>query len=256
VVRSTRPCILVVTHFVQERQYCRPREDKHKAKWPLYPHPSLYVSHTQQLFFRTGTHDTSARTRCRTLEYAARPEHPCVRNEELRHLRFEQLIRYFSTAGSLSREEETIEDTVEMDDEAVMCDQNHRHYDLKCEKMVPGTKFPSRAQGLEVLQRRRQARLAVSRIPFLEPLGAKRENYHQQNPRELVRRRDRRVFSMEPDLSLSLYIYIYSPRPLGSSCSDLPGTVRAPRRRFQTGIWSGRFAGTRPTARWGSDHGT
>ena len=67
-----------------------------------------------------------------------------------------------------------------MDDEAVMCDQNHRHYDLKCEKMVPGAKFPSRAQGLEVLLRRRQARLAVSRIPFLEPLGAKRENYHQQ----------------------------------------------------------------------------
>ena len=67
-----------------------------------------------------------------------------------------------------------------MDDEAVRCDQNHRHYDRKCEKMLPGTKFPSRVQGLEVLQRRRQARLAVSRIPFLEPLGPKRENYYQQ----------------------------------------------------------------------------
>ncbi len=188
-VRSTRPCILLVTAFVQERQFCRPREDKHKAKWPLYPHPSLYVSHTQQLFFRTGAHDTSARTRCHILEYAAHPEHRAYRNEALRHLRFEQLIRYFSTAGSLSREEETIEDTVEMDDEAVLCDQNHRHYDLKCEKMLPGTKFPSRAQGLEVLQRRRQARLAVSRIPFLEPLGGKRENYYQQNPREGVQAR-------------------------------------------------------------------
>ncbi len=248
-VRSTRPCILVVTSFVQERQFCRPREDKHKAKWPLYPHPSLYVSHTQQLFFRTGAHDTSARTMCCILEYAARPEHPCVRNEELRHLRFEQLIRYFSTAGSLSREEETIEDTVEMDDEAVLCDQNHRHYDLKCEKMLPGTKFPSRAQGLEVLQRRRQARLAVSRIPFLEPLGAKRENYHQQILGNLCAGA---TVERSP-WSRPLYMRHV---PLGSYYSAFPGTVRARPRRFQTDIWSGRFAGTRLKARGGSGRKT
>jgi hypothetical protein len=41
VVRSTRPCILAVTVFVPERQYVRPREDSHKAKWPLYPYPAV-----------------------------------------------------------------------------------------------------------------------------------------------------------------------------------------------------------------------
>jgi hypothetical protein len=66
VVRSTRPCTQAVTIFVQERQYCRPREDSHIAKWPLYPHPTLYVNRSQQYFFR---------------------------HAQLRHLRLEQVIR-------------------------------------------------------------------------------------------------------------------------------------------------------------------
>ena len=90
------------------------------------------------------------------------------------------MVRYFSTASGLNREEETIEDTIEVDDATVACELNHRHYDDQCEKAPPGTKFPSRVQGLEVLQRRRQARLGVSRLPFLEPLGAKREPHYEQ----------------------------------------------------------------------------
>ena len=67
-----------------------------------------------------------------------------------------------------------------MDDAAVDCNLYHRHFDRFCEGTLPGTKFPSRAQGLEVLQRRRQARLGVSRLPFLEPLGAMREPFYEQ----------------------------------------------------------------------------
>ena len=53
VVRSTRPCTLLVTKFVVEKQYARPREENHKAKWALYPHPTHYLPKTQQYFFRT-----------------------------------------------------------------------------------------------------------------------------------------------------------------------------------------------------------
>ena len=37
------------------------------------------------------------------------------RNERLRHLRVEQMMRYFSTASGLNRENDTIEDTVEVE---------------------------------------------------------------------------------------------------------------------------------------------
>jgi len=38
VVRSTRPVTLLITKFVLEKQYSRPREDTHKAKHTNYPH--------------------------------------------------------------------------------------------------------------------------------------------------------------------------------------------------------------------------
>ena len=93
------------------------------------------------------------------------------RSTQLQHLRLEQAVRYFSSANGLVREEPTREDTVDVADEAVAPEKRHRHYDTFCESdnATPGTKFPAVAQGLEVLTRRRQARLAVSRIPFLEP---------------------------------------------------------------------------------------
>ena len=203
-VRSTRPCILVTSSFVQEKQYSWPREDNHKAKWPLYPHPSLYLSKTHHYFFRTSARTVSwLHVSLRILRWGGARGHAwerSPRNDALRHLRLEQVVRYFSTAGGLMRGEATIEDTIEMDDEAVLCDEHHRHYDRMCEKTAPGTKYPSRAQGLDVLQRRRQAHLAVSRIPFLEPLGGKRENYYQQNPREGIEARPSSVLDLCPHM--------------------------------------------------------
>ena len=105
---------------------------------------------------------------------------PPRRHESLRHVRIEQVVRYFATASGLSREETTMENTVEVDDAVVACDSKHQHYDPNCENMPPGTKLLSTAQGLEVLQRRRQARLGVSRLPLLEPLGAMRESFYEQ----------------------------------------------------------------------------
>ena len=52
VVRSTRPCILANTSFVPDKQFCMVRDAGHKAKWPDYPHPELYLTKTQQYFFR------------------------------------------------------------------------------------------------------------------------------------------------------------------------------------------------------------
>ena len=37
------------------------------------------------------------------------------RNERLRHLRVEQMMRYFSTASGLNRENDTIEDAIEVE---------------------------------------------------------------------------------------------------------------------------------------------
>ena len=90
------------------------------------------------------------------------------------------MVRYFSTASGQARCEQTIEDTVENDDEAMECDIHHRHFDAFCEATLPGVKFPSRVKGMETLQRRRQSRLAVSRTPYLEPLGGKREDFYEQ----------------------------------------------------------------------------
>lgn len=74
VVRSTRPCILVITNFVQDRQYCRPRDDSHKAKWPDYPSPELYLSRTSQYFFRT----VCMRVHVRSAGHSARDCARCI----------------------------------------------------------------------------------------------------------------------------------------------------------------------------------
>ena len=78
------------------------------------------------------------------------------------------------------RSEHTNENTMENDDGAVEPDLNHRHYDEISERAPVGQRFPSCIKGLDVLQRRKQGRLAVNRIPFLEPLAAQRESYYEQ----------------------------------------------------------------------------
>jgi len=76
---------------------------------------------------------------------------------------------------------ETNEDTMETDDEeAFGIERTHRHYDDFCERTPVGTKFASAEKGLETLSRRAQSRLAVSRRPYLEPIGVRREEYYEQ----------------------------------------------------------------------------
>ena len=136
---------MIFTDFIQPKDYARPRDDRHKAKFPDYPHPTLILSKTQQYFFR---------------------------NSSLKHLRIEQVVRYFSTAAWIRRGEHTVEDTIEENqEEHAKRETNHRHYDSFAEKLTAGQKFPSRAVDCDIYQRRRQARLGVTRAPTLEPLG-------------------------------------------------------------------------------------
>ena len=53
IVRSTRPCNLIMSSFVTPREYCCPRPESHKARWPTYPQPDLYLTATQKYFFRS-----------------------------------------------------------------------------------------------------------------------------------------------------------------------------------------------------------
>ena len=99
------------------------------------------------------------------------------RNARLRHLRIEQVVRYFSAYSNRARTEETNEDTIEGDDDFVGAEKSHRHFDGFCEKAAVGSKFQCATKGLETLMRRAQSRLAVGRVPYLEPLGKRREEY-------------------------------------------------------------------------------
>lgn len=73
-----------------------------------------------------------------------------------------------------------MEDTIQEDDNLIGCDKHHRHYDYFSEKTLPGTRFSSCAHGLEPLIRRKQARLGVSRPPYQEPLGKRRDDFYEQ----------------------------------------------------------------------------
>ncbi len=102
------------------------------------------------------------------------------RDVRLRHMRIEQVVRYFSTSAGAAKSQETNEDTVMGDDDAMEVDRSHRHYDNFSERTPAGVKFPCVAKGIETLSRRRQGRLAVSRLPYLEPLGKRREEFYEQ----------------------------------------------------------------------------
>jgi len=143
---------LVFPDFIKDVQYTRVRDDRHKAKFPDYPHPTLILSKNQQYLFR---------------------------HSALKHLRIEQLIRYFSTTSWIRRGETTQEDTIQHNDESIPCDRRHKHFDEFAERVVCGQKFHSRAVDCDVYMRRKQSRLGVTRTPFLEPLGKKREDFWQ-----------------------------------------------------------------------------
>ena len=154
VVRSTRPVQYTPTAFIPARESRTPRDPNHVERVPAYPDPQFYLSHAGKYLFR----------------------HP-----DLRHLRLEQYNRYFAHAGDRAAVEgPTLEDTVLEDDGAVQSEPGHRHCDAFAESILPGAVFPSIAAGVEGARRRRQARLAVSRVPFIEPLADKRETFYEQ----------------------------------------------------------------------------
>ena len=102
------------------------------------------------------------------------------RAPELRHLRVEQYMRYYSSS-SREMSQATHEDTV-LDDEVIVNaepDRSHKNYDRFSEGVPEGTRFSSGYQGVEVARRRAQPRLAVAYHPALEPLGQKREPFYQ-----------------------------------------------------------------------------
>ena len=152
VVRCTRPVIWTPTSFVQPRDQSTPRSPAHLASRPDYPHSQFYLSATQQYFFRHG---------------------------DLRHLRIEQFNRYFSSCRDNARDgQETLENAAGDEDDNVAAETSHRHYDPWAESVLPGTTLASSHQ-VDSVRRRKQARLAVSRLPFIEPIGKAREDFYE-----------------------------------------------------------------------------
>ena len=87
--------------------------------------------------------------------------------------------RYFCFIGSY--DEESIEDTradEEEDGRLVADDTSHVHHDPLMASVAAGTKYPS-AKNIPSARRRQQTRLGVTRSPFIEPIGATRENHYQ-----------------------------------------------------------------------------
>ena len=148
VVRSTRPVQFTHAKFVPNQEYRTPREPGEVAQ------DAYFMNNTQKYFFR---------------------------HEDLRHLRIEQFQRYFSLAGDRGEERTsvTLENTAEDEEDVVERQPHHRHYDEFAEDVVPGSLFQSVRQGVGGARKRKCARLGVSRVPFIEPLGDKRENSYE-----------------------------------------------------------------------------
>jgi hypothetical protein len=97
----------------------------------------------------------------------------------LRHLRVEQVNRYFAYAGTGDNEggEEYLWGDAN-DNIAPQID--HRHYDEYAQELDIGTLMASNAAGVPGLRRRKSARLGISRVPFHEPIGSRREAFYEQ----------------------------------------------------------------------------
>ena len=103
------------------------------------------------------------------------------RHESLRHLRIEQFNRFFAFAGdSEVAVGPTLEDTLADEDDEVAPIAHHRHYDGFAQGIPTGTILHSSASGVPGVRRRKPARLAISRVPCIEPMGARREAFYEQ----------------------------------------------------------------------------
>ena len=150
VVRSTRPVVWTPTAFVPERSERTPRSHFHIERYPQYPCPHFFLSHTQKYFFR---------------------------NEALRGLRLEQYNRYWVTVDE-GGSGATMEDTCCED--PILAQIQHKDYDALSESAPEGQRYASSMKHVEGLRRRHQSRLAVSRVATLEPLCASREKFYEQ----------------------------------------------------------------------------
>ena len=134
--------------FVPSRDKRSRREEGHRKKCPNYPDPDYHLNSTQAYFFR----------------------HP-----DLRHLRIEQYQRYLATSANAGATEDTVDDPDE-----VPADTAHRHYDEVMERTSAGQRYASLAAHVAGARRRKQSQLCVSRLPFIECLGATREAYYEK----------------------------------------------------------------------------
>ena len=184
-VRSTRPCSHLSSQFVPPREFSAPRTPAHIAGNPDYPHPELYLSPGQKYFFRHASlrhlRMEHASVLCRnTLSRSDFPFLPKRRpKSSITNKRHRQVNRYYSSFASLTKTEETNEDTIN-DDDAISTDACHRHFDAFSERQTPGQKFKAAVKGVEPLTRRTTSRLGVARHTYLEPIGKSRDTFFEQ----------------------------------------------------------------------------
>ena len=103
------------------------------------------------------------------------------RHESLRHLRIEQFNRFFAFAGdSEVAVGPTLEDTLADEEDEIPPMEHHRHYDSFAQGVRSGTILHSSASAVPGVRRRKPARLAITRVPCIEPIGARREAFYEQ----------------------------------------------------------------------------
>ena len=156
IVRSTRAVVWTPPRFVDAPGTSSLRTDDHLAKATKYPDPLHYLTYIGKYLFR---------------------------NTQLRHLRIEQFNRYLVLVDNGFAGQETMEDTICEDNDPEnpfkVVDKFHRNWDRAMDGTDAGTIFKATQPGVPGCRRRSDARLGVSRLAFLEPVGAGRENYYQ-----------------------------------------------------------------------------
>ena len=151
VVRSTRAVVWQPGKMVEEQPMHRSPE--HLARHgDNYPDPCCYLTHQAKYLFRSAY---------------------------LRHIRIEQFNRYLHVRSDEKSNAtlQELDDVLEGDLRVI--DNNHRNYDHYLENVAPGTMFASVFVGCPSARRRHDARLGVSRLPCLEPIGDQRESFYE-----------------------------------------------------------------------------
>ena len=188
VVRSTRPCQYVPACFIGKKEYRNLRDPGHLEKCPHYPDPQYHAIASSRsrsipslLQIQPGGCYRRVTFNEWALYYLNFTQKYFFRDAALRHLRLEQFNRYLYMAGENDTAVPyTAEDTVaDVDEDAPPVDIYHRNYDEFMEATKVSAHFLSNARHVPGCKRRAPARLGVSRVPFIEPIGASRENFYE-----------------------------------------------------------------------------